>query len=66
MGKLHISVAPEIIANIAGLNITNSLLTSLIVMGILILLAFKTASQKPETVKKHALYGTGNDYRGLL
>src|SRR3972149_2949743 len=33
MGKLHISVAPEIIANIAGLNITNSLLTSLIVMG---------------------------------
>lgn len=52
MDKLHISVAPEKIANIAGINITNSLLTSLIVMGILIFLAFKTRSQKPKGTKK--------------
>lgn len=51
MDKLHISVAAEEIAHLMGLSITNSLLTSIVVMFLLILIAFKVNSQKPNTEK---------------
>ena len=58
MGKLHISVAAEKLFNIAGFWVTNSLLTSVIVMFLLILIAFKVNSQKPmsKTVKRTTLF----------
>src|SRR3990170_1108630 len=54
MSKLHISVSPETIAQIGGFKITNSLLTSLIVLTLLVVLAIKAASEK-ESKKKGKL-----------
>src|SRR3989344_4882627 len=58
MGELHISVAPEKIAHIGGFTVTNSLLTSLIVMVILLILALKVKNQAPqgESKKKGPLF----------
>lgn len=55
MKSLHISVAPEVIAHFGQLKITNSLLTSFIVMFFLIIFAFrvKTGSTKK---RKSTLY----------
>ena len=52
MGELHISVAPEKIAHIGGFAVTNSLLTSLIVMAILLIFALKVRNQKAKPGKK--------------
>src|SRR3989344_2739980 len=46
MKSLHISVAPEVIGHIGALNITNSLVTSLIVMFFLVILALKIKENK--------------------
>lgn len=51
MDKLHISVKAEEIFHIGGLAVSNSLLTSLIVMLILFILAIRVNSQKPKTAK---------------
>ncbi|OGM02749.1 ATP synthase F0 subunit A [Candidatus Woesebacteria bacterium GWA1_41_8] len=56
MSELHISVAPEKIAHIGGLTITNSLLTSLIVMVILLLVAYKVNLQKEKPLKKRGTF----------
>ena len=58
MGKLHISVAAEKIAHVMGISVTNSLLTSLIVMFLLVFFALKVNSQKPvgKTVKRTTLF----------
>ena len=45
MKNLHISVAPETIAHIGKVAITNSLLTSFLVMSILLILAFVSRKQ---------------------
>jgi len=55
MKDLHISVAPETIAHIGSLKITNSLLTGLIVMFFLIFIAFKAGSGA-KSKKKSNLY----------
>jgi len=46
MKSLHISVAPEVIGHIGALNITNSLVTSLIVMFFLVILSLKIKENK--------------------
>jgi F-type H+-transporting ATPase subunit a len=51
MSALHISVAPEEIANIGGFGITNSLFTSFIVMAILIALAIWAGSKSKDEIK---------------
>ena len=56
MSELHISVAPEKIAHIGGLTITNSLLTILIVMVILLLVAYKVNLQKEKPLKKRGTF----------
>jgi len=55
MKSLHISVAPEVIGHLGPLKITNSLLTSLIVMAFLIIVAFKAKSGS-QTSRKSKLY----------
>lgn len=52
MKKLHISVAPEVVTHIGGVAITNSLLTSLIVMLVLLTLAFSFRKDVQNTKKK--------------
>jgi F-type H+-transporting ATPase subunit a len=56
MKSLHISVAPEVIYHIGEFKVTNSLFTSLIVMVILLSLAFRVRSQRPE--RKNGEKGT--------
>jgi len=51
MKSLHISVAAEKITSILGFPVTNSLLTSLIVMALLIVIAFKVNFQKTQKKK---------------
>ncbi|KKQ43520.1 MAG: ATP synthase subunit a [Microgenomates group bacterium GW2011_GWC1_37_8] len=55
MKSLHISVAPEIIGHLGELKITNSLVTSIIVMVFLLFLAFKV-SKGGRSLKKSNLY----------
>jgi hypothetical protein len=47
MKELNISVAAEVIAHVGGIGITNSLLTAILVMLLLILIAIKVRSVKP-------------------
>jgi len=56
MGKLHISVAPEPIFHIGDFAVTNSLLTSLVVMVILLLIAWKVKSQTDNPLKKRSSF----------
>ncbi|KKQ97484.1 MAG: ATP synthase subunit a [Candidatus Woesebacteria bacterium GW2011_GWB1_39_12] len=55
MKSLHISVAPEVITHIGSFKITNSLLTSLIVMLFLVIIAFKVKGGSSKK-KKSVLY----------
>jgi F-type H+-transporting ATPase subunit a len=53
MKELHISVAPETIANIGNFNVTNSLLTSLVVMLLLIAIALHVRKDTGSTKKSN-------------
>ena len=53
MTSVHISVAPEPIAHFGGFTLTNSLLTSLVVMVLLIIIAL---GYKQDSKKKSGLY----------
>src|SRR3990170_5071407 len=55
MKSLHISVAPEVITHFGPFKITNSLLTSLIVMLFLVIIAFKVKDGSSKK-KKSVLY----------
>lgn len=55
MKSLHISVAPEVIAHIGNFKFTNSLLTSLIVMVLLVIMALKAKGVKIKK-RKNPLY----------
>src|SRR3989344_6232459 len=55
MKSLHISVAPEVVSHIGSLKITNSLITSLIVMAFLLILAIKVKTANTQS-KKSGLY----------
>lgn len=58
MESLHISVAPEVIYHLGGFKVTNSFLTGLIVMAILLFLAVRVSSErlKKETEKRGTLF----------